>query len=519
MASGGVISGATRGAGGPALGQHLADKGRVRENDVTQMGASRGIVSGLIEDAIMELTRIVSHASSSKPVYHVHVDPAGEWSEHQWERYWILFESEFGFHRQAFVEALHKKHGREHRHRAYSRVRPNGTVIPLSHDYARREKIARLAEFEFGAKHVPGAHNRAVTAALRQAGHAAVADSIDAAGLTTMPKPVARMTPRQRHQSKHTRIDPLEVATVAFRVWQITPTEKLIERFALEGLCLCQGEQVPVLIDPAGGVHSLTRVIGRASAAAGQRIRAVDVVARVSDLHLLHKSNQGANDHDRSDSIEDVSDLDTQNHATPAGARNSRRASRNQKTFYKVRRQKGTDSDGRSDAEYVRKFGGAEEADRKARDSEARRAQQSREDTSDDDNAGTISKSNSRRAGSTGRAAGRHRIADCRVEQCLTEPDLAGRIEQIALMIEDLHPDVRQRRLVEDLRAEIILDQEWVAPVLTRIEALIEPLVRAIGGIVRRVFRGMVVGDSAQIPPGAKPVADEEDELRYDFGS
>jgi len=54
--------------------------------------------------------------------------------------------------------------------------------------------------------------------------------------------------------------------------------------------------------------------------------------------------------------------------------------------------------------------------------------------------------------------------------------------------------------------------------VLTRIEALIEPLVRAIGGIVRRVFCSTVMGDTAQIPPALKQRANDEGELSYDFG-
>ena len=42
MAAGGVISGATKGRGGPALARHLADRRREPQNDATRFGATRG---------------------------------------------------------------------------------------------------------------------------------------------------------------------------------------------------------------------------------------------------------------------------------------------------------------------------------------------------------------------------------------------------------------------------------------------------------------------------------------------
>ena len=131
MATGAVISGATRGRGGPALGRHLADRRRVRQNEEVRLGATRGIVSEDIEAAIAELTRIASHARSKEPLYHVHLDPELPWTEQQHERYWQLFEEEFGFQNQPFVEAVHIKHGRAHDHRVYSRVRQEWNDHPV----------------------------------------------------------------------------------------------------------------------------------------------------------------------------------------------------------------------------------------------------------------------------------------------------------------------------------------------------------------------------------------------------
>ena len=98
---------------------------------------------------IHKLTHIVSHARSRQPLYHVHLDPEQPWTQTQCDRYWFLLEQEFGFESQPFAEAVHIKHGRAHYHRAYSRVRRDGTVIAISHDYARREKLGGLLMVSF----------------------------------------------------------------------------------------------------------------------------------------------------------------------------------------------------------------------------------------------------------------------------------------------------------------------------------------------------------------------------------
>ena len=147
-----------------------------------RLGATRGHCPIDIEDAIAELTHIVSHARSSQPLYHVHLDPEQPWTQTQCDRYWFLFEQEFGFENQPFAEAVHIKHGRAHYHRVYSRVRRDGTVIALSHDYARREKIGRIAEVEFDGRHIAGRHNNAAAAALLRDGRMDVVKSIEAAG-------------------------------------------------------------------------------------------------------------------------------------------------------------------------------------------------------------------------------------------------------------------------------------------------------------------------------------------------
>lgn len=280
-----MIGGATRGAGGRALGAHLADA--KAQNELTREGASRGLVSTGIRDQVRELGEVASHARSARPLYHVHADPAGAWSEGQWDRYWRAFEEEFGLSKQPFAEAVHIKQGREHRHRVYSLAKPDGTVIPMRHDFARREKLHRLAELETGERLTAGRHNKAVLAALEAEGKHDAAAALREAGLDRRDRPAA-VTPEQRAQAERTMTDPNAVGVLVLTAWRASDGGGAF-RAALEerGLRLAQGDRVPVVIDAEGGAHPLARILGRESKAAdGERIRAADVADRLSDLDL-----------------------------------------------------------------------------------------------------------------------------------------------------------------------------------------------------------------------------------------
>ncbi|MCP1214447.1 hypothetical protein, partial [Acetobacter okinawensis] len=171
-----MIGGATRGKGGSNLWRHLRnDK---KQNDATFAGASRGLVQQGITDQIKELTSIGRYASHSKPLYHVHADPAKDWTAQEWEVYWQDYEKEFSLTKQPFSESIHVKHGREHRHRVYSLLLPSGSCLRMDHDHARREKINRLAELRTGEAITPGAHNRSVIKALEAEGKTAQAQRL-----------------------------------------------------------------------------------------------------------------------------------------------------------------------------------------------------------------------------------------------------------------------------------------------------------------------------------------------------
>lgn len=269
-----MIGGATRGKGGWYLGAHLAD--RKRQNDTTFPGLSRGLVTSGIQKQVKELTDIVSHSGHSKPIYHAHADPATEWNETQWAEYWRDYEKEFHLERQPFMEAVHVKHGREHRHRVYSLVLPNGSCIRMDHDHVRREKLHRLAEIRCGEPLVKGKHNRAVVQALVAEGRQHEADIITRAGLTDGPPAVATLNPPERAQQERTKVPKATIGRIAYDCWMEARNlnaDSFQDILSAWGLSLCKGYKVPVLMDSTGNCHPLLRAINAGAKEGGHPLK------------------------------------------------------------------------------------------------------------------------------------------------------------------------------------------------------------------------------------------------------
>ena len=281
-----MIAGGVRGAGGPALGRHLAS---AANNEAIRELDGRGLTATGIRDQVAELTRLGAHARTRAPLYHVHADPPADrpWTPDERDGYWRAFEAEFDLSDRPFAAVEHAKAGRTHEHRVYLRVRPDGTAIRLDHDYARREKIGRAFEFGRGETLTPGAHNRAVIAALDREGQADVAQAMRAAGLDTMTRPRAPTTPTERAQAERTAVDPAAVAVAALAAWRASDGgPAFVAALAERGLRLAQGGKVPVVLDASGAVHPLARMLGKESKASGDRIGAAEVRTRLAGLDL-----------------------------------------------------------------------------------------------------------------------------------------------------------------------------------------------------------------------------------------
>ena len=281
-----MIAGGVRGAGGPALGRHLASAAK---NEAVLPLDGRGLTATGIRDQVAELTRLGAHARTRAPLYHVHADPPADrpWTPDERASYWQAFEAEFSLEDRPFAAVAHVKDGRPHEHRVYLRVRADGTAVRLDHDHARREKVGRTFEFSRGEALTPGAHSRAVLAALDREGRGDVAQAMRAAGLDTMPRPRASSTPRERAQAERTATDPAAIAAAALAAWGASDgAEAFAAALAERGLRLARGDKVAVLVDASGVAHPLGRLLGKESKTAGDRIGAADVRARLSGLDL-----------------------------------------------------------------------------------------------------------------------------------------------------------------------------------------------------------------------------------------
>lgn len=278
-----MIAGATRGKGGRALASHLTSRrGQTSELvDVRHLGATT------TAEALAELVAGSAHGRTDRPVHHLHVDPPHGWDRAEVRDAFLRrYEAEFGLTAAPRFIQQHGKGDRTHWHVVYSLVRDDGRCVSLSHDMARREKVCRITEFETGMPMVRGAHTKAVTAALIGEGRQDVARAILQAGHIRGPRPIA-VTPRERHQAERTSINPCTVQTAALTAWRASDTGASFEAaLAAVDLRLAAGGKGAVVIDAAGGAHSLSRILGAASRADGARIGAAAVKARVAVLHL-----------------------------------------------------------------------------------------------------------------------------------------------------------------------------------------------------------------------------------------
>lgn len=281
-----MIAGATRGQGGPALARHLLSR---KAGQAVEVMEARGLAADDLPGQLRELVASAAHGRTDRPVHHVHIDPPPDAPDPAavMEAFLRRYEHEFGLEDSARCGVRHEKGGRQHWHVVWSLVRPDGRIVDLRHDHARREKVSRLVEFECGLPWTKGKHNRAVAQALRRDGCANVADAMEAAGLLDGCRPVATSTPRERAQAERTAIPLAEVRTRALAAWRASNDgPAFAAALRATGLRLAEGDRGPVLVDRSGSAHSLTRSLSAAARKDGDRITAADVRDRLSGLSI-----------------------------------------------------------------------------------------------------------------------------------------------------------------------------------------------------------------------------------------
>ncbi|MFC4172732.1 relaxase/mobilization nuclease domain-containing protein [Microvirga sp. GCM10011540] len=282
-----MISGAVRGKGGKALSAHLLKA----ENESVHVVEPRGLGSPDLHGQLAELVAGALGGRTDKVCYHVHADPDPGITDSQaaLDRFWSLFEAEFGLTEQPYCGARHVKHSRHHEHRVYSLVRPDGGVIDLSWDYLRREMCSRIVECEFGMHPVPSKHARAIERRLREDNRHDVADWLILSGQTMTERPVADLSPEERLIQERTGIPLDEIQRKALDAWKASADGAgFVTALRERGLDLRQGRSGAVIVDATGTAHLATRVLGAASRRIdGDRIPAAAVKARLAGMTLI----------------------------------------------------------------------------------------------------------------------------------------------------------------------------------------------------------------------------------------
>lgn len=282
-----MISGATRGAGtGGALAAHLLKA----ENERVTVIAARGLGGDGLAAQIRELVAMSMGGRTDRPAYHVHVDPdAGIADEAAARaRWWELFEEEFALEAQPYCGVVHVKGGRTHEHRIYGLVRPDGSVIGLSWDYARREKVSRIVEREHGMAPVASKHARTIERRLRAEGMIETADWLRRSGAPSAARPIAPLTPTERQRQERTGVALDALRLEVLKAWRAgSDGPAFLAALRARGLDLRRGREGPVIVDAAGGAHLATRLIGAAARRfEGERILAASVRERLAGLQL-----------------------------------------------------------------------------------------------------------------------------------------------------------------------------------------------------------------------------------------
>ncbi len=245
-----IIKGKSR-AGPGSLASHL---GNAEKNERVEMLESRGTVATDLRGALAEMDAVALGTRCAKPLYHAAIspEPPHRLSPEQRMEAVDALEQKLGMEGHARVVVMHEKFGREHIHVVWSRIDvENMRSVSDSHNYRKHEECSRDLERRFGHERVQGAH--------------AERDGPDG----KVARPYRTPSRAELRQEDRTGIRGKEVkaeVTEAFRASD--GPEAFRAALAERGYQLALGDRRDfVIVDQAGGVHSLARRIDGVKAA------------------------------------------------------------------------------------------------------------------------------------------------------------------------------------------------------------------------------------------------------------
>lgn len=242
-----IIKGKSR-SGPVALAKHL---GNAEKNERVSLIEARGTVAQDLRGALIELDAYAAGTRCERSLYHAAISPGPphRLAPEQRDIAINTLEERLGLTGHSRVVVMHEKLGREHIHVVWSRIDLNKMrSVSDSHNYRKHEEVARELERRFGHERVQGAHHER--------------DGVE--------RPDRTPSRAELRQEERTGIKGKDVKRDVTEAFQKSDGPAAFKA-ALEdkGYLLAKGDRRDfVVIDHAGGIHSLARRIDGMKAAA-----------------------------------------------------------------------------------------------------------------------------------------------------------------------------------------------------------------------------------------------------------
>jgi hypothetical protein len=235
-----IIKGKSR-AGPTALASHL---GNAEKNERVQLLETRGTIAFDLRGALIEMDAYAAGTRCEKSLYHAALspEPSQRLTPDQRIEAVDALEEKLGLTGHARVIVLHEKLGREHIHVVWSRIDlEHMRTVHDGHNYRKHEETARDLERRFGHERVQGAH-------------------AEREGVARPDRTPSRAELRQEERTGITGKQVKQEVSEAFRASD--SPEAFRAALAERGYQVARGDRRDfVIVDRAGGIHSLARRI------------------------------------------------------------------------------------------------------------------------------------------------------------------------------------------------------------------------------------------------------------------
>lgn len=241
-----IIKGKSR-SGPAALAAHL---GNAEKNERVSLLETRGTVAQDLRGALVEMDAYAAGSRCEKPLYHAAMspEPPHRLTPEQRSEAIDALEEKLGLAGHARVVVMHEKLGREHIHVVWSRIDlEQMKSVSDSHNYRKHEEVARDLERRFGHEKVQGAH--------------AERDGVE--------RPDRTPSRAELRQEERTGIKGADVKAEVTEAFKASDNAQAFQAALDErGYILAKGDRRDfVIVDHAGGIHSLARRIDGMKAA------------------------------------------------------------------------------------------------------------------------------------------------------------------------------------------------------------------------------------------------------------